>query len=149
MPRLIIVVCLVVALVAVEGAKAEEGAIGVIKELEGQAFVVSGGQRAQATLGAAIRLNDEIETGSDSSLGITFVDESILSLGPDTVLVVDEYVYDPARSEGSFVSRLSRGTLLYVSGLIAKIAPGRSRVDTPVSTIGIRGTRFLIRYEGA
>jgi len=144
-----IVLAMLIIFVGVGVAWAEEGAIGVIKEMDGTAFIMSNGQRTPATLGAAIFLNDDIETGADGSVGITFVDESILSLGPDTVLTVDEYVFDPANGKGSFVSRLSRGTLLYVSGLIAKIAPGNSRVDTPVSTIGIRGTRFLIRYEGA
>ena len=146
--RLITVVCLL-AILGGGTAWAKEGAIGVIKEVDGTAFITSNGQRTPATLGASVFLNDDVETGADGSVGITFIDESILSLGPETMLTVDEYVFDLAQNRGSFVSRLSRGTLLYVSGLIAKIAPGNSRVDTPVSTIGIRGTRFLIRYEGS
>jgi hypothetical protein len=90
---------------------------------------------------------DVLNTDSEGSLGIVFIDESSLSLGPDTTLTVDEYVFAPGTNEGSFLSRVTRGTLLYVSGLIAKVSPESVAVETPVGTIGIRGTRFMVKVE--
>ncbi len=131
------------------GAVAASEPVGHVKELSGSAFIVSGGERSAAELGAAVFQDDTLETGSDGALGVLFIDDSRLSIGPDTSLTIDEYVYEAGASEGAFLSRLARGTLLYVSGLIAKLSPESANVETPVGTIGIRGTRFLVRLESA
>ena len=146
--RLRIVVGALVALLmlpAVTAAATES--IGRIKSADGAAFVTSGGARRALEVGDPVFQNDVLETGTDGSIGITFIDESRLSIGSDTLLTVDEYVFEPADNEVSFVTRLTQGTLLYVSGLIAKLSPSSARVETPVGTIGIRGTRFLVGVE--
>ena len=145
-PAAVLAVLALLAATLTPAAAAEERkAIGRLKEVAGTATIVSGEQTRPARPGEPIYLLDVVETAGDGSLGIVFTDESRLSIGPDTRLTVDEYVYAPARGEASFVTRIVRGTLLYVSGLIAKVAPGSSRVDTPVGTLGIRGTRFLVK----
>ncbi len=144
--RLMGVVLSVVFLVS-GSAVAEEATIGRVKNSSGSAFIVSAGERRAAVAGSPVLQGDVLETGVDGSMGIMFKDESRLSLGPDTQLVVDEYVFVPEDEKASFVSRMLRGTLLYVSGTIAKISPEAASVETPVGTIGIRGTRFMVKME--
>ena len=106
-------------------------------------------QRHAAEIGDPVHQNDALETGANGSLGIVFRDESRISLGADTRLVVDEYVYAPEREEASFLTRMTRGTLLFVSGLIAKLSPDATEVETPAGILGVRGTRFLVHLEPA
>ena len=145
MKRLVVVI--VSALALVQLSIAEESPIGRIKSLTGTSTIQHNGATRNAALGGPVFQFDVLETDSEGSLGIVFVDESSLSLGPDTSLTVDEYVFAPETKGGSFVSRVTRGTLLYVSGLIAKISPESVAVETPVGTIGIRGTRFMVKIE--
>lgn len=121
--------------------------VGRVKTTSGEAFLTGGEGRQPATVGDPVRLGDLLETGKGGAIGVTFRDESRLSLGPETRLTVDAYVYVPEESRGSFIARMTRGTLLYVSGLIARLTPEAARVETPVGTIGVRGTRFLVGLE--
>jgi len=135
-------VCLL--LCGLPAANADEDSIGSVKEVSGSAFIVSDGARREAALAGPVYENDILETGSDGALGVILVDNSRLSIGPDTSLTIDEYVFVREAQEGAFLSRLTRGTLLYVSGLIAKFSPESASVETPVGTIGIRGTKFMV-----
>jgi len=126
---------------------AGEAPIGVVKNVEGTAFIVRNGSSQAAMPGHPVFLNDIFKTGTSGALGVTFNDDTRISIGPDTEYVVDEYVYQPREMALSFVSRITRGTLQYISGTIAKIAPESVSVKTPTGTIGIRGTRFLLKVE--
>lgn len=128
-------------------ALADEAAIGSIKTLEGNATIVRGEARMPAGIGAAIHQNDIVETGDDGALGITFRDETMMSIGPNTEIKLDKYAFVPAEEKFSLVARITRGTLFYVSGLIAKLSPASASVITPGGTIGMRGTRFAVRIE--
>lgn len=139
--------CLLALLAAVlqpAVAAATDQPAGRVKNSSGEAHVIRGELRSAARPGLEVFQNDVLETGADGSLGVTFRDESRLALGPGTRLVIDEYVYQPEK-EGSFLTRLARGTVLSVSGLIAKLSPDAAKMDTPDGTIGVRGTRFLVR----
>jgi hypothetical protein len=126
---------------------AEEAPIGIVKKVEETAFIVRNGSSQAARPGHPVFLNDVLKTGVSGALGVTFNDDTRISIGPDTEYVVDEYVYQPKEMALSFVSRITRGTLQYISGTIAKIAPESVSVKTPTGTIGIRGTRFLLKVE--
>ncbi len=139
----------VVMVVAAPGtvAKAEtpDESIGRVKTLDGEVSVVRAGDTLPVALGDAIVLMDEVRTGADGSVGITFDDETLLSLGPESVMVIDEMVYAPATGDASFSANLLGGSLSYVSGGIAKLRPANVRLSTPTATIGIRGTALAIR----
>lgn len=146
MRRLSVLFCLLL-LAGATLAAAADGAIGRVKEARGQAWILRDGKSQTAAVGQEVFENDTLRTGGNGGLGVTFIDRSRLSIGPDSLLKVDEYIYSPDEEEGSFVTRLSRGTLLYVSGLIAKLKPESASVSTPVGTIGIRGTRFRVKLD--
>lgn len=127
---------------------AEDGGIGYIKKVERPAFVVRKGSRKAADIGDSIYMNDLLTTGKSGAMGVTFKDNSMISIGPDTEFVVDEFVFQPRQESLSFSSKMMRGTLFFVTGTIAKLAPKSVSVGTPAGTIGVRGTRFLVRIEG-
>jgi hypothetical protein len=110
---------------------------------------VTGSERVPAAVGTPVHQDDVIETGADGSVGVTFKDNTTMSIGPDTKLAVDEFVYAPEQEKYGFRTRMVQGTLFYVSGTIAKLAPEAVSVATPVGTIGIRGTRFLVKVDAA
>lgn len=119
--------------------------VGQVKVVSGASHIERAGQKLPAQVGSRIQQADVLVTGAGASLGVAFLDNSLLSLGPDSVLVVDRFVFDPTSHQGAFESSLRRGTLAAVSGKIAKQAPGAMNVRTPVAILGVRGTEFLVR----
>lgn len=125
--------------------KDEHQIIGQVKVLEGDVYIVRRDQRVDLAEGIDVFLDDEAFTGTDGALGVTLADSTTLSLGPDSALVLDDFVYDPAGQELGMEINLLQGTLAYVSGAIASLAPESVRLTTPTATIGIRGTKVLIK----
>ncbi|MBH61292.1 MAG: hypothetical protein CL569_02350 [Alphaproteobacteria bacterium] len=126
-------------------AWAADDGIADIKTVEPDAAIIIKGFEEVAAPGDPVTENDVITTGPTGSVGMTFTDHSRISLGPNSEFRVSEYLFAPDRSTYSFVSNLSKGTMEYASGLVGKLAPETARVETPAGTIGIRGTRFLVR----
>lgn len=126
---------------------AEGNILGFIKLVEGEVLVMGGQGEAPAKAGNPIYLGDRVKTAANGRLGLTFKDNTIISLGPDTEIVVDEYLFDPAETQLKLVVNMLKGTLHYISGVIAKLRPEAVSVKTPAGIIGVRGTRFLVKAE--
>jgi hypothetical protein len=121
--------------------------IGVVNEVKGKAFVVRDGEQHAPEKGFKLKINDTLKTGPDAAIGVIFNDETVLSIGANSELAVNEYVFKPDQSRFSFVVKMIRGTAAYMSGLIAKISPESARFITPSASIGIRGTKMVIQVE--
>lgn len=124
-------------------------AVGYVKTVAGEAWVTTAGQRVQAAPGTAVLLGSQLKTMAKASLGVTFKDNTVMSFGPDTELTVDEYLYAPAQGQLRLGTRLAKGSLNYVSGVIAKLKPEAVTVKTPTGIIGVRGTQFVAKVEDA
>ncbi len=122
--------------------------VAIVKKISGSATVVRQGQPIPATNGLEILENDTLRTGRNGSMGIVFNDDTFLSLGPGSILVIDEFVFDPKQGKFSIVIRMLKGTAAYLSGLISKLSPESAHLKTPRASIGIRGTKFLAKVEG-
>ena len=120
---------------------------GEIKTVSGTASVERGGKRLPATVGMAVRQSDILVTGADGALGVTFTDNTLLSVGPGSTLVIDRYAFDSTTYGGQFDASLKKGTLAVVSGKIVKQSPGAMRVKTPSSIMGVRGTEFVVKVD--
>ncbi len=118
--------------------------IGTVKTSNGDAKIIRSGAPAAAMVGHPIQQNDVVVTGADGSIGVTFTDSTMLSLGPNTEIVVDKYVFDPKANNVSFTASMAKGTLQFISGEIAKLSPDAVRFNIPTGTIAVRGTRFLV-----
>ena len=92
-----------------------------------------------------MQAGDVVTTGVDGSVGITFLDNSLLSAGPNSVLAIERYAFNSTTHEGAFESSLRKGTLSVVSGKIAKQSSDAMKVKTPSSILGVRGTEFLVQ----
>ncbi|HEY6135712.1 MAG TPA: FecR domain-containing protein [Rubrivivax sp.] len=121
--------------------------VGQVKVAKGQVAVERAGRTLAAQVGMPLELADILKTGTDGSVGVTMRDNSLLSAGPNSVLSLERFEFDPATNEGRFESRLQRGTLAVVSGRIAKSAPSAMTVRTPSAVLGVRGTEFLVRVN--
>ncbi len=121
--------------------------IGTVKTSSGEAQITRSGSSSAATVGNPVHQNDVVITGADGALGITFTDGTLLSVGPNTEIIIDTYVYNPNASDSSFTASMARGTLQFISGEIAKLSPDAVKVNTPTGTIAVRGTRFLVEVE--
>jgi hypothetical protein len=124
-------------------ARAEEA--GHVKVVKGTVQIERSGQKLPATVGAAVQSGDVVTTGADGSVGITFLDNSLLSAGPNSVLVIDRFAFDTTTHQGAFESSLRKGTLAVVSGKLSKASPDAMKVKTPAAVLGVRGTEFLVR----
>jgi hypothetical protein len=132
------------ALSAFMVAACAAGEVGQVKVAKGQVAVERGGRTLPVQVGMPLELADVLKTGADGSVGVTMRDNSLLSAGPNSVLSLEQFDFDPATSEGRFESRLQRGTLAVVSGRIAKLTPSAMTVRTPSAVLGVRGTDFLV-----
>jgi len=120
---------------------------GIVRNSGGTAAIERGGELLTAAVGTRLNPGDTLVTGPDGSLGVIFRDNSTLSLGPGSRLVLQEFLFSPADGKIGLLARLTRGTMAYLSGLIAKLSPESARFETPVASIGIRGTRFAVRVD--
>ena len=120
---------------------------GVIKNITGKASIERDNQIIPAVEGVKIHAKDILQTGPQASMGVIFRDDSTLSMGPDTRITIDDFLFSPGEGKLSFVSKISKGTAAYLSGQIGKLSPGATRVETPLAVLGIRGTRFLVEVE--
>ena len=121
--------------------------IGTLQKVSGTAAVVRQDQILPAKVGLEIQGNDTLRTGADGSIGVKFHDDTQLSLGPGSVLVIDEFIYAPREGKLSLVFRMLKGTAVYLSGLIAKLAPDSVHFVTPSASVGVRGTKFAAKVE--
>jgi hypothetical protein len=128
-------------------AAASDGSVGRVKTVEGTASIVRGQGSLPAVVNERILQGDTLTTGPNGSLGVILKDDTSLSLGPNSVVVVDQFQFAPAEGKLSLVTRMVRGTAVYISGIIAKLSPQSVRFETPNATIGIRGTRFLVKVD--
>ena len=143
MMRYVALLALLTALVS--GSVRADDAIGNAKTVNGSVVVVRNGIEIPVKGGDAVFREDVVVTGEDGSVGLSFKDNSRLSLGANSRLTLREFRFEPGKNSLSFIAELAHGTLQYISGVIAKLAPGSVSVVTPVATIAVRGTRFLVR----
>jgi hypothetical protein len=134
-------------LLATPALAQERSEVALVKVVDGEAFALRDDARSALGVGQPIFVEDVVETEA-GSLGLTFKDGSRLSIGPNSRVQFTRFDYAPAEGRLAFVIDFFRGTLHYVSGVIAKLAPEAVQVRTPVATVAVRGTRFLAEIEG-
>ena len=115
---------------------------GFVNAVENEAEIVSATGTLKAVIGTAVNMKDELRTGPNARLQVTFRDNTVLTLGENASVVVDTYVYDPDKSTGETVLQATRGAFRFVTGRLKELKQKKIAVSTPVADIGIRGTEF-------
>jgi Ca2+-binding RTX toxin-like protein len=115
--------------------------IGVVTIAYGNTVAESSDGIRPLTIDSPIYADEIIKTvGDGSAVEIRFQDGALLSQGPDSTVVIDDYVYDSDQSTGEMAVKLLQGTLRSVTGEIVDNNPEGFKIETPLATIGIRGT---------
>ena len=132
--------------IAQAGGNAAAGqVIGHVTKLAGTATAIRNGVSIILNNGDNVEKGDVVASGSDSTVGITFIDGTVFGLSSNARMVLNEMVYDPNGSNNSSLLSLVAGTITFVAGETAK--HGDMKVDTPVATMGIRGTAVLVEID--
>ena len=121
--------------------------VGQIKVAKGSVTVERKGQALPGPVGFLLEADDVLKTGADGAVGITMRDNSLLSAGPNSILSLERFEFDPTTSIGRFDAQLRRGTLAVISGRIAKKSPQAMTVRTPSAVLGVRGTEFVVSVD--
>lgn len=91
--------------------------------------------------------NDIITTKKESSMGILFRDDSVLSIGSESIIVLDKFVFKPSEDDYALNLDFKKGTAAYESGKIGKKNPDGFKFNVPEGTIAVRGTKFCVKTD--
>ncbi len=126
---------------------APANSIGKIEKVVGHVVVMRNGTAVALNVGDAVYQSDVIQTGSNSSVGISFPDGTALNLVANTRMVLNEYSFDPNGGSNGALFSLVEGTFAFIAGNVAHT--GHMKIETPVATLGIRGTTGLVQEVAA
>ena len=119
--------------------------LSIEKQLVGIVGAVSGVVKTETRelkSGDKIYLNETIISGNSSGTQILLLDQSTFTIGEDSEVVMDTFIYDPKTNDGKIVASVKQGSLKVISGLISQKNPENLTVDVPEGTLGSRGTEF-------
>ncbi len=125
----------------------EDGHVAIFKNVAGGMKIVRTDATLDAAPGMTLFMSDRVISESNASAGIVFKDGTLVTVGPSTEIQIRDYVFEPKNSKYEFSLYLARGTAIYSSGKIGKLSPESVKVNTPTATVGVRGTRFIIKAE--
>ncbi|MFH0731247.1 MAG: FecR domain-containing protein [Pseudomonadota bacterium] len=121
--------------------------VGIIKAVEGGTTLERNGEVKAAARGMQIQKGDRVKTDPRGAIGLVFLDDTLISMGPNSEVWIDDYLFEPLEKKLSFIARILRGTVCFLSGQIAKLSPESVRLVMPEATIGVRGTHVLIKVD--
>ena len=128
-------------------ASTAEPDVGEISVSDGNSLISrAGSDDLTVKNNIGVRMDDIIETGK-GSLGILFNDATKVDVSEHSILVIDDFVYDPATTTGALAIKATLGTLRYVSGEIAKNAAENVSISTPTASVAVRGTEFTATVD--
>lgn len=133
-------------LAAISGHAVEPA--GTVKVSRGKVLIERNGERIAAPVGTAVLVADRVRTGADGSVGVTLRDNTLLSAGSNSLIVIDKFLFDQTTQEGAMSVGIRKGTLSVASGKIAKRTPESVDFHTPTSVLGVRGTEFVVEVAG-
>lgn len=126
---------------------ADRDPVAFIDSVRDGVTIESAGQSLPAVVNMKMFAGDFVRTGSKGSVGLIFDDDTVVAVGPDSEMKIEEFLYHPVEAELSFVAKMFKGTFSFITGQIAKLAPEKVRLETPEATLGVRGTKFAVKIE--
>ena len=118
--------------------------VALVKSVSGSVQVIRDGQTFDATSQTTLQIDDRVVSASGATAAIVFRDGTLLTLGDRADIQVRDYVFEPKSNQYAFSLYMAKGSAIYESGKISKVAPDAVHIETPTATVGVRGTRFLI-----
>ena len=139
--RFLVPIAAVTLALSLGPAAAEQITVGNAKVIVRTVTGAYEGEMRQLQLLDDVYHNELIETEEESATQLVFMDETTITLGPKSKIVLDKFVYDPDPSKAAFVMTATQGVFRFASGKLAKSV---YRINTPAATIGIRGTELVV-----
>jgi hypothetical protein len=144
-PRAFGAFLIVMLLMTAPAAAQQPVPAGHVKIATGAAFIVRQHAALPAKPGDAVFATDTLRTESNGTIGVTLADDTRVSLGPDSEMRLERYVFEPADGALGMVLNFVHGVAAYVSGRMAKLSPDSVRLETPAAIVGVRGTTVAIK----
>ncbi len=144
---LTVIFCLAFSVIIVQAGQERAG---YISELRGAATVSrEDGEQRPLEEGSPVGMKDAIRTGKKGRVRIVFNDKTIISLGPDSEMAISEYAWSAQSEKGMMKTRIEEGAFRIMGGAITRHSPGQFETETPLATIGIRGSMYaaLVRED--
>lgn len=131
------------------GAPLQADRIGVVAAVKGQVEITDSQAVGRVVeSGAPIFMGDTVSTDEKGQLQILLRDETVFTIGPNSSIVIDRFVYDPATQDGEITAEILKGTFRFITGKIARKKPESMNVKLPVGSIGVRGTIVAGQVQG-
>ncbi len=143
--RMVLVVGLVLTSALVYGSDMDHA--GIVKSLDGEVLIFRNDQILKAEQNLRLLEGDVIQTGPNGKAGLILEDDTVISMGFNSKIAIKNFMFQPHEKKLSFISRVFYGTVSFLSGQIAKLAPKQVIIETPYATIGSRGTHILIKVD--
>jgi len=128
-------------------AGTQSDSVGIIKSVSGDVLITGSQTTIKAVDNMRLIRGDSVQTGANGSAGLIFEDDTVVALGPNSEMEIENFLFDPVNSKLSFVAGLIHGTFSFITGQIAKLAPDNVTLQTPDATLGVRGTKFLVKID--
>ncbi len=124
---------------------ADAAEVGAMAQVQRTVYgVPPQGSQTVKRQGDPVEFQETLETVEGSSALIRFIDDSTLAIGAKSKVLIDAFVFDPAKAEGNALIRISVGTLRFVTGGMPK---GKTVIKTPTATLVLRGTDVTVHVH--
>ena len=120
-----------------------EDSTALLVASRGEVFAENEAARRELARGDAVQEEERIITGDKSFAVLQFVDGAKVTIRPNSVLDIKQYVYNGGDENAATLSLVSGG-LRIITGAMAKAEPESFKVETPVALMGVRGTEFVV-----
>lgn len=115
--------------------------IGVASAVRGAVNATAPGAAGRVVeTGKSVYSHDKVTTGPEGKLQVLLLDQTSFTMGPNSEMELDEFVFDPNTNVGKVSAKITKGAFRFITGKVARRDPASMQVTTPVGTIGIRGT---------
>lgn len=128
-------------------AMAQDEHVALFKNVSGDVKIIRDNSDLVAVVGTQLMRSDIVVSGPHSSGGIVFKDGTLLTLGSSTEIEISRYMFQPEEAKYDFSLYLKKGTAIYSSGKLGKLSPESVSINTPRATVGVRGTRFIVKAD--
>lgn len=147
MQYLVVMFLLVISISSGHAADLTASGIGFFKSVDGEVTLIREKAEQKVKAGQQLFTADTVITDSQSSAAVIFQDGTRMTLGAGSELEIQKYEFKPHQEQYDFSLFLKRGSVIYSSGRLGKLAPDKVKLRTPRATVGIRGTRLLLSVK--
>ncbi len=121
--------------------------IGIVKSMVGDVVIIRNNQDIKGEINLILMLSDTVKTGPNGKAGLILDDDTIISMGPNSKVVIKDFLFQPNEKKLSLIVKVIQGTISFLSGQISKLAPNVVHIELPFATVGLRGTHVLVKVD--